>query len=63
MAIYQAMAKIQILEKGCSSNGTLMEVKNSISSRNSPFPNGEVGNQWLYDLVKSISFGCSTEKG
>lgn len=63
MAIYQATAKIQIPEEGCSSSGTLMEVKNSVSSRNLPFPKGGIGNQSLYNLVKGISFGCSMQKG
>ncbi|KAA0036323.1 E3 ubiquitin-protein ligase RING1 [Cucumis melo var. makuwa] len=56
MAIYQVTTKIQIPEEGCSSNGTLMEVKDSVSSKN-------LGNQSLYNLVKSISFGHSMQKG
>ncbi|CAK9320567.1 unnamed protein product [Citrullus colocynthis] len=63
MAIFQATAKIQIPEEGCSSNGTLMEVKTSVSCRNVPFPKGGVGNQSLLNVVKSISFGRSMQKG
>ncbi|XP_038883202.1 E3 ubiquitin-protein ligase RING1-like [Benincasa hispida] len=62
MAIYQATAKIQIPEEGCSSNGPIVEVKNSSCSRNLPFPKGGVGNQSLYNLVKSISFGRPMQK-
>ncbi|XP_023544216.1 E3 ubiquitin-protein ligase RING1-like [Cucurbita pepo subsp. pepo] len=63
MAIYQATAKIQIPEEGSSSSGALVEVKNSVSSRNVPFPKRGVGNQSLYNLVKSIPFGRSVQKG
>lgn len=64
MAIYQATANIQIPEEGSSSNGALVEVKDKVlTSRNVPFPKQGIGNQSLFNLVKSISFGRSVPKG
>lgn len=65
MTIYEATNNIPIPQEGSSSSGVLVGVKNSISSssRNVPFQKRGIGNQNLYNLVKSISFGRSAPKG
>ncbi|XP_022132635.1 E3 ubiquitin-protein ligase RING1-like [Momordica charantia] len=55
LAIYQATANIQVRDEGSSSGNSV--------SRNVAFPKRGIGNQSLYNLVKTISFGRCVQKG